>query len=944
MIKNRKTGVQLLLGTLLAAFAVMACAADEPTPMRAEAPPPHTAWWKEQKIVFMWGQWPHARVDKSANFLQARLPRELFRNIALAGATVYADTWTAATWTEKDGGWILDTERARRHAAFAHEFGIKYFDTLFVSDLPEAGKKVPNARKAIAKHGEESYYRRPWCPLDEAVYGKWMVEPYLALAREGLLDGLHLDWEFYGGSGEASEAMPCYCDDCFSKFLADKGTKQALPKPAERFSSLEKQGLVRVYEEHYYKRRLEMFTRIRQKLQAANARLMFSSYHHSDPGFMKGMHTPETPHIILDPRHYSNDDRQPWWESKSARFREEGYLYIPGGWTNALFGAQASQVSAARWIYETSLHEDGCWLWFERELDDEILRAYAAASRELKGVQNRVGKFLFQGTRDRNFLTAVEWTGRPELAQAVLTRAYHLGREHLAHISNVDSEWPLRVRIRFPRLEEGKEWTLREPMSGLYYSLDGQLATWTKAQLQAGVVIAMEPRSDLFLQVTPADAELRIPAATLFPSGDFSVLPPHAITDDKTEAEAVGFSRFPDADKAKHLLLYTASESMGFEGVEGGLSLANAIRAVDPQYGIGPRLRQLRGHLWSPSYSPDGKRVVFVHDSGGRGQIFSMRGDGSGAVNLSNNAFCDRSPVWSPDGAKIAFLSDRSGDWDIWVMNADGKDQRRLAGNPGLDRPAVWSPDGKRLAWESHGSGIPTVWVCDSNGANNRPLIPAGKQVEIKQVRDWEAKDPKDGLFNFAESEHPWPKDAWELRCPVWSPDGTQIAAVIDGLGGYSSDVALVSLDGSRVIKLTYSLGCSGNLVWSPDGKQIAGTYRTPAESENSGVFVIHADRSDGQRHGIRLADATPTGPRLGGAKRHGLMTWYSNGSAQPRRVVKTFTSLCWSPEGKTLAFSSDLAPTGAFYIYTVSVDGGGPKRLDVTRSAWPNEIHWMSR
>ena len=85
-------------------------------------------------------------------------------------------------------------------------------------------------------------------------------------------------------------------------------------------------------------------------------------------------------------------------------------------------------------------------------------------------------------------------------------------------------------------------------------------------------------------------------------------------------------------------------------------------------------------------------------------------------------------------------------------------------------------------------------------------------------------------------------------------------------------------------------------------------------------------------------------GPRLGGTARAGLTTWYSHGSARPRRVVKTFTSLAWSPDGKALAFSSDMDPSGAFYVYTISTEGGQPRRLDRTMSAWPNEIMWMPR
>ena len=888
------------LAVILALMATEASAQD----LVADGP-----WWKRQKIIFMWGQWDHAYQNAKGED-KRRKERDMFRNVALAGATVFA---------------AHGPQYRPDHARYAHEFGLKYFTNLNVAHLPQKipGAEgicpdIPGARKAITQTGELFSPKTPWCPLDEFIYNMWIVEPHIEGIRAGLIDGIHFDWEYYYGRGEPGI---CYCDHCFAGFLERKGIKEALPEKAERFPWLKRHNLTGAYEDNFHKRRVEMFRRLAGKLRAVNPDLLFSCYAMIISDFTRGVHTPRNPLILLDSIHYYNDDRQPWWESNAERLKREGYLYIAGGWTNALFGAQASQVSAARWIYETSINDDGCWVWFERELDDEILRAYAAADRRIKAVQAKVAKFLFLGKRDRHFVTAVEWTGRPQLDRAVIARSYHLGDQHLTHVNNVNTEWPIRTRIRFPRLAAPKRWTLRDAMGDLCYTRDGKSPIWTTDQLNAGVVVAIEPRSDLFLLISPAEAKLKVDASRLVRSREFGVLPIHAAAASRAGPPVAVKANPTDAHAVATAarLVFTAAEPMGFEGAGGKLTMGNAIRRVDGNGGGQVRLRQLRGHLWSPTYSPDGGRIAFVHDSGGLGQVFVMNHDGSGAVNLSNNGFCDRSPVWSPDGTRLVFLSDRTGDWDVYAMNADGSGQRRLAGNPGLDRAPAWSPDGKRLAWESHVSGMPNIWVCDPDGRNTRPLVAPDKL--LIQV----PYEPGHVLTPFPDNTH-------YLRDPAWSPDGKRIAA------GGIYNVVVLDADGSRMLEVLPWMMGLGKLVWSPDGKQLAGTMRTGlAETERAGVFLVEPAKPRCRW----LVTATPTGPRLGGAKRVGLNTSYSHGSARPTRLVKTFTSLTWSADGKTLAFSSDMDPSGAFYVYTVSPEGGLPRRLDWAMSAWPNQIAW---
>ena len=76
-----------------------------------------------------------------------------------------------------------------------------------------------------------------------------------------------------------------------------------------------------------------------------------------------------------------------------------------------------------------------------------------------------------------------------------------------------------------------------------------------------------------------------------------------------------------------------------------------------------------------PSYSPNGKQIVFAATSTGINGIYVMRTDGTAVTRLAWSAVGSHElPKWSPDGKRIAFSrSDVDfGVLDIYVMNADG--------------------------------------------------------------------------------------------------------------------------------------------------------------------------------------------------------------------------------------------------------------------------------
>jgi Tol biopolymer transport system component len=60
-----------------------------------------------------------------------------------------------------------------------------------------------------------------------------------------------------------------------------------------------------------------------------------------------------------------------------------------------------------------------------------------------------------------------------------------------------------------------------------------------------------------------------------------------------------------------------------------------------------------------PAALAEGSRIFFVSTRGGNPEIYTMRGDGSGATNLTDHPADDLGPVVSLDGRTIGFTSSR---------------------------------------------------------------------------------------------------------------------------------------------------------------------------------------------------------------------------------------------------------------------------------------------
>jgi Tol biopolymer transport system component len=140
------------------------------------------------------------------------------------------------------------------------------------------------------------------------------------------------------------------------------------------------------------------------------------------------------------------------------------------------------------------------------------------------------------------------------------------------------------------------------------------------------------------------------------------------------------------------------------------------IYTIKPDGSDPKRITSDKGINTYPSYSPDGRQILFRKVLGEKNsEVFVMNADSSSQRNLTNNPAFDAWPRWSPDGKKIVFGSNRGGtDYEIYVMNADGSGVQRLTELRGRNTSPKWSPDGKRISFDHAAQGECDIFTIDA--------------------------------------------------------------------------------------------------------------------------------------------------------------------------------------------------------------------------------------
>jgi hypothetical protein len=129
------------------------------------------------------------------------------------------------------------------------------------------------------------------------------------------------------------------------------------------------------------------------------------------------------------------------------------------------------------------------------------------------------------------------------------------------------------------------------------------------------------------------------------------------------------------------------------------------------------------GEIFNPTWSPDGRYVVFTAIAGGVSDLFSYDLNESELHRLTNDPYGDLHPAWSPDGSTVAFITERftsnvtsmmHGEYTLALMDPSTGAIRELeAFNKGKHINPQWSPDGKSLYFISDQNGISNVYRMD---------------------------------------------------------------------------------------------------------------------------------------------------------------------------------------------------------------------------------------
>jgi Tol biopolymer transport system component len=164
------------------------------------------------------------------------------------------------------------------------------------------------------------------------------------------------------------------------------------------------------------------------------------------------------------------------------------------------------------------------------------------------------------------------------------------------------------------------------------------------------------------------------------------------------------------------------------------VDLQGSIWTLPAAGGTATRITDLFNDARQPTWSPDGKWITFFGYRDGGYDIWAVAPDGSQQHKLTWGPFDDREPTWSHDGTRVAFSSDRGdplgGDYNIWTLDTRSGELRQLTKDPADDYMPSWSPDDAEIAFASTRGDGQSAWAIKVADGTERKLSSAAGRVD----------------------------------------------------------------------------------------------------------------------------------------------------------------------------------------------------------------------
>jgi len=202
---------------------------------------------------------------------------------------------------------------------------------------------------------------------------------------------------------------------------------------------------------------------------------------------------------------------------------------------------------------------------------------------------------------------------------------------------------------------------------------------------------------------------------------------------------------------------------------------------------------------------------------------------------VTEGSSIDRQPTYSPDGKRILFSSNRSGNLDLWTMELSTGAVRQVTDDSAQDWDPAFTPDGKQILWDSDRTGHLEVWSANLDGSAARQVTQDGVDAENPTetpdrnwIVYWSGNSEKRGVWKV----HPDGSGAVRLLetdavGTDVSPDGRAVLYVEQDRRRLRNTVHFVDTETGRPLPFTISVPFTANAPgiiygrarWSRDGK-----------------------------------------------------------------------------------------------------------------------------